>query len=197
MSDTVTLGIIAGVSAFGGALVGGGFLILGQLLASNSQAKVSREASAAQAGMAREAANAQADLAREAWERSQRAQAHAALEAACLEVIRYAQQIETAVHNWETGAMPGTQALALINSAASAITEAGYGIFLRRPDDPSGSLIWHLLDEANQFTGLNDANRTPPATVTQKRAQALVVGNLKADLYRHIHTMLKADVEGS
>jgi hypothetical protein len=185
---------LAGIAV---ALVAGAFLIVGQLLASRSQAKVSRQASTAQAEMAREAAKAQADLAREAWERSQRAQAHAALEAACLEVIRYAQQIETAVHNWETGSMQATQALALINSAASAVLEVGYGILLRRPDDPTGPLIGRLVNEASVFTGLYDPGRTPPATVIEKRAQVAVVGALKTELYRHIHTMLKADAEGS
>jgi hypothetical protein len=189
MSKEFVAGIVVAVLA-------GAFLIIGQLLASRSQANVSEAASKAQAEMAREAAKAQADLAREAWERSQRARAHDALEAACLEVIRYAQQIETAVHNWETGAMPGVQALASINSGAAAVTEVGYGILLRRPGDQSGPLIWHLLDEANKFTGLNDPNRTRPASVAEKQAQANVVGAVKAELYVHIHTMLKADAEG-
>lgn len=185
-----------GIWVIVGGLLAGGFLIVAQLVASAWQANISRDASAAQAAIVRDALAAQAAVAREAWERSQRAQAHAALEAACLEVIRYAQQVENAVHNWETGAMPGSQALALINSAAAAISEVGYGILLRRPDDPAGGLIGRLLLEADGFTALNNPNRTPSPTVAEKQAQVLVVGTVKSELYRHIHTMLKADAEG-
>jgi hypothetical protein len=180
-----------------GGLLAGGFLIAAQLVASSWQSNISRDASAAQGEIVRDAMAAQAAMAREARVWGQRAQEHAAIEAACLEVIRYAQQIATAVHNWETGAMAGTQALASINSAASAITQAGYGIFLRRPDDRAGPFIWHLLDEANKFTGLNDPARTPAATVMEKRAQAEVVANVITQLYNHLHTMLKADAEAS
>jgi hypothetical protein len=199
MSEALWSGIIgalvAGVFVIIGALMAGVFLIGAQVWASFAQARTAREASNAQAEMAREAAKAQADLARDAWERSQRARAHDALEAACLEVIRYAQQIENAVHNWETGAIPGTRALALINSAGAAVTEVGYGILLRRPYDLAGNLIGRLLLEADGFTKLNDPRRTPPATVAEKQAQALVVGTLKTQLYDHIHAMLKADAE--
>jgi hypothetical protein len=191
MSDTVLGGII-------GALLAGAFLITAQLLSSRSQADVARRSMEAQAAMGREASQAQADMAREAWERSERAVAHAALENACFEVIRYAQQVENAVHNWETGAMQGAQALALINSAGAAVTEVGYGIFLRRQqDDPAGPLIARLLLEADVFTRLCNPNRTPVATVAQKQAQVLVVGAVKTELYLHMHTMLKADQQGS
>jgi hypothetical protein len=198
LSDTLTVGIIAGVSAFGGSMVAGGFLIAGQLLASNSQAKVSREASAAQAEMAREAAKAQADLAREAWERSQRAQAHSQLEAACMEVIRYIQQIGTAVQNWETGSMQATQALPLINSAASAVLESGYGILLRRgPNDATGPLIGRVVNQASEFSGLYLPSRNPPATVLEKKAQVAVVGAAITVLFQHMHQMLRADEKGN
>jgi hypothetical protein len=201
MSDSVLGGIV-------GALLAGAFLITAQVLASRSQADTSRKASdaqvaiaretfQAQAEMAHEASKAQADMAREAWERGQRAEAYAALEAACLEVIRYAQQIETAVHNWETGAMQGSQALASINSAAAAVTEVGYGILLRKPYDLSGALIGRLLLEANGFTMLNDPARNPPASMAEKKAQALVVGNLKTELYDHIHKAKAQGISGS
>ncbi len=188
--------LVAGVFLIIGALVAGVFLIGAQVWASFTQARTAREASNAQAEMSREASRAQAEMAREAWERSQKALLHAQLETACLEIIRYAQQVENAVHNWETGAMPPAQALALINSAGSAITEVGYGILLRRPYDLAGNLIGRLLLEADGFTMLNDPRRTPPATVAEKQAQALVVGTLKTQLYDHIHAMLKADAEG-
>jgi hypothetical protein len=181
-----------------GALLAGGFLIVGQLLASSSQANTSREASRAQAEMAREASKAQADMAREAWERNQRAQAHAQLETACLDVIRYIQQIGHAVQNWETGSMPALQGLALINSAATAAMESGYGIILRRgPDDVTGPLIGRVVNEASEFTGLYVAGRNPPATVVEKQAQVAVVGTAVNALLSHIHQMLKADAEGS
>jgi hypothetical protein len=177
-----------------GALLAGSFLIGAQLLASRAQSAVSREASSAQAEMAREAARAQADLAREAWDRSQRAQAHAQLENTCLEVIRYIQQIQHAVSNWEAGSMQATQAHASINAGAAAVMESGYGIILRKgPDDPTAHLIGLVIEGARTFSGLFLVDRQPLATVAQKQAQRAVVEAAAAAVLSRIHELLKAD----
>lgn len=191
MSDTLLGGII-------GALLAGAFLITAQLLSSRSQANVARKSVQAQADMAREASQARAEMAREAWERSQKALQHAQLEAACLEVIRYIQQIQTATENWENGNMTSAQGLAAINSAASAVLQVGYSILLRRGlDDPIGSLIGQVVNQASEFTGLYGAGGTPSATVAEKKAQVAVVANAATAVYSHMHKMLTADTAGN
>jgi hypothetical protein len=191
LSDSVVGGII-------GALLAGGFLIVGQLVASAWQANISRDASAAQAAIVRDTLAAQAAMAREAWERSQRAQAHAQLEAACLEVIRYIQQIQTATENWENGNMTSAEGLTAINSAAAAVLQVGYSILLRRGlDDPIGPLIGQVVNQASEFTGLYGAGRTPPATIAEKKAQVAVVANAATAVYSHMHKMLMAETAGN
>ena len=202
MSDSVLGGII-------GALLAGAFLIGAQLLASRSQDDVSRKALDAQAAIAREtfqaqaeqareASKAQADMAREAWTRGHEDAQHALLDTACLDVIRYIQQIGTAVENWENGNMQPAQGLATINSAAQAVLEAGYGIFLRRGmGDPTGPLIAQVVNQASVFTGLYNANRIPPATAAEKKAQVAVVGAASTEVFNAMHNMLREDARGN
>jgi hypothetical protein len=141
-------------------------------------------------------ARSQADAARDAWNRSQKAERHAELEAMCVEILRYIQEIQHAVVNLEAGGtnLTAEQFIDTVNGAARAVMLSGYSLIVRNgPEEPTPPLVGRVIDEARAFSALYHVNRNPPATATEKKRQAAVVTAAADALRAHIHAMVKAD----
>jgi hypothetical protein len=170
-----------------GAMLTGAFLTVNQWRGDRAQANI-----------ARESAKAQANAAREAWNRDYNARRHAELESMCVEILRYIQEIEHAVANWDAGGtnMTADQFIDTVNAAARDVMLSGYSLMVRKgPDEPTPPLIGQVVDQARAFSALYHIDRQPPATKAEKHQQALVVSSAAAALRAHVHAMVKADAE--